>query len=571
MISKRLRAMEYYLKEDPKDRKIAYFSLEIGLKPEIPTYSGGLGVLAGDTIKSFADKGIPAVAVTLLYEKGYFHQELEDGNQKEVPVNWDKAKHLKLLDSRVNIKLEGRDILLQVWLYVVEGVKGNVVPVLFLDSNLEKNSEEDRALTRNLYGGDRRYRLLQEALLGIGGVRMLQALGHEDLEKYHMNEGHAALLTLELMNRHRQDLDKVREMCVFTTHTPVPAGHDSFEIDLAKSVLRDFTNVDELHHNNIIDHENKLNMTYLALHHSHYINGVAKKHGEVSKKMFPGYSIEAITNGVHAPSWVSDPMAKLFDKYIPSWRTDELTLRYALGLPKDKVWEAHQKAKKKLLDFVNQKMGTHMKEDVFTIGFARRAATYKRGNLIFTDRKRLLEIYKTAGKFQIIFGGKAHPHDGGGKEIIKNIWDNIQELKGKIDIVYLPNYEMFLGKLLTSGVDIWLNNPLRPREASGTSGMKAALNGVPQFSVLDGWWLEGHVEGMTGWAIGPRPSHVEEEVDQDKDIEDLYNKLEQQILPTYYKNQEKWKDIMKHCIGVNGSFFNTQRMIAQYVTNAYFK
>ena len=229
------------------------------------------------------------------------------------------------------------------------------------------------------------------------------------------------------------------------------------------------------------------------------------------------------------------------------------------------------KAKKKLIDFINDRTDSNMREDVFTIGFARRAATYKRGNLIFTDKERLLDIYKKVGKFQIIFAGKAHPNDGGGKEIIKNIWDSIQELKGKIDVVYLENYEIFLGKLLTSGVDIWLNNPLRPREASGTSGMKAALNGVPQFSVLDGWWLEGHVEGLTGWSIGPRPSHVEEEVDQSKDIDDLYNKLEKEILPTYYNNTEKWKNIMKHCIAFNGSFFNTQRMVAQYVTNAYFK
>ena len=563
--------MEYYLKEDPKERKIAYFSLEIGLKPEIPSYSGGLGVLAGDTIKTFSDLGIPAVAVTLLYQKGYFHQEIENGDQKEVPVNWHPEKHMRLLPGRVNIKLEGRDILIQAWLYEAKGISGSITPVLFLDTNLEQNSEDDRNLTSYLYGGDRRYRLLQESILGIGGVRMLQALGHDDIEKYHMNEGHAALLTLELMNKHKKHLDKVREMCIFTTHTPVPAGHDSFEVDLAKSVLRDFTNVDELHHNNIIDHEGKLNMTYLALHHSHYVNGVAQIHGEVSKKMFPGYSIEAITNGVHAETWVSKEMSKLYDKYIPSWKDDQYAIRYALRIPENEIWDAHMSAKERLLDFVKEKTGVKMDKDIFTIGFARRAATYKRGNLIFSDKKRLLDIYKKAGKFQIIFAGKAHPSDGGGKDIIKDIWNNMQELKGKIDIVYLDNYEMFLGKLLTSGVDVWLNNPLRPREASGTSGMKAALNGIPQFSVLDGWWLEGHVEDFTGWSIGPRPAHVEEEVDQGKDIEDLYNKLETKILPTFYNNPEKWREIMKHCIAFNGSFFNTQRMVGQYVTRAYFK
>lgn len=562
--------MEYYLKEDSDERKIAYFSLEIGLSPEIPTYSGGLGVLAGDTIKSFADKRVPAVAVTLVYEKGYFHQEINDGWQQEVPVHWDKSKHMRLLPNKANIRLEGRDILIQAWLYEVHGVTGHVVPVLFLDSNIEQNAEQDRGLTAQLYGGDNRYRLLQEALLGIGGVRMLQSLGHEKIEKYHMNEGHAALLTLELMNRHKYDLEAVRDMCVFTTHTPVPAGHDAFEVDLAQSVLRDFYNLDGLHHSHIIDDENKLNMTYLALHHSRHVNGVAKKHGEVSRKMFPGYSIEAITNGVHAGTWVSDFMAKVYDKNIPSWRTDQFTIRYALNLPKNEVWEAHQKAKQRLFKYVKEKTDVEMDPDVFTIGFARRAATYKRGNLIFSDKERLLNIYKKVGKFQIIFGGKAHPSDGGGKGIIKDINDCINELKGKIKIVYLENYEMFLGKLLTSGVDVWLNTPLRPREASGTSGMKAALNGVPHFSVLDGWWLEGHVEGLTGWAIGPRPKNVEDEIDQSQDIEDLYNKLEKNILPTYYKNPEQWKNIMLHTIAFNGSFFNTQRMVSQYVINAYF-
>ncbi|MFP4401434.1 MAG: alpha-glucan family phosphorylase [Candidatus Woesearchaeota archaeon] len=564
--------MEYYLKNDPKERKIAYFSLEIGLSPEVPTYSGGLGILAGDTIKSFADLNLPCVAVTLLYEKGYFHQEIDElGNQKEVPVNWDKSKHMRLLPNKVNVRLEGRDIMLQAWVYEVKGIKGSIVPVIFLDSNIEANNEGDRSLTSYLYGGDRRYRLMQEALLGIGGPRMLRSIGHDNLVKFHMNEGHAALLTLELMNRFKNDLEEVREACVFTTHTPVPAGHDSFEIDLARSVLRDFCNVDDLNHDNIIDHENKFNMTYLALHHANYVNGVAKKHGEVSRKMFPGYSIESITNGVHAGTWVSEPFAKLFDNYIKAWKTDNYNLRYALNMPSDKIWETHQAAKKRLIEFVNQRKGTKFKEDILTIGFARRAATYKRADLIFRDIKRLLKIHEKAGKFHIIFAGKAHPADGGGKDLIKKIHEDIKELKGKIEIVYLENYEMFLGGLLTSGVDVWLNNPMRPREASGTSGMKAAMNGVPSFSVLDGWWLEGHVEEMTGWSIGPRPTDVEAEVDESKDIEDLYEKLEKKIIPCYYRNPDKWKQIMKYSIAFNGSFFNTQRMVSQYVMNAYFK
>lgn len=563
--------MEYYLKNDPKERTIAYFSMEVGLAPEIPTYSGGLGILAGDTIKSFADLNLPVVAVTLLYEKGYFHQEIENGNQKEFPVEWDKTKHLRLLPNKVNVKLEGRDVLVQAWIKEVVGVKKNVVPVIFLDTDFEPNNEQDRGLTYQLYAGDRRYRLMQEAILGIGGPRMLQSLGHSEIEKFHMNEGHAALLTLELMNHYKGDLEEVRELCVFTTHTPVPAGHDAFEYEMAKNVLQDFYDLDDLRHNNIINDDNKLNMTYLALFHSNYVNGVAKIHGEVSQKMFPGYSINAITNGVHANTWVSEPFAKLYDSFIHSWRTDNYTLRYALGIPEQEIWEAHKLAKRNLFDFVKEKTGVSMEEDVLTIGFARRAATYKRADMIFTNKVRLREIYDKVGKFQIIFGGKAHPQDGGGKALIKNIYEDIQELKDKIKIVYLENYEMYLGKLMTSGVDVWLNNPLRPREASGTSGMKACLNGVLNFSVLDGWWLEGHVEGLTGWSIGPRPTNVEEEIDQDKDIEDLYVKLSEQIIPTYYKNPDKWKEMMKHSIAFNGSFFNTQRMVSQYVMNAYFK
>ncbi|MFP4656520.1 MAG: alpha-glucan family phosphorylase, partial [Candidatus Woesearchaeota archaeon] len=559
----------FYLDEEPDYRKIAYFSLEIGIRPEIPTYSGGLGILAGDTLKSFADLGEPVVGITLLYEKGYFHQEIKQGEQKEVPVNWKKEDHLHRLHTKISIRLEDRDIIIQPWLYMVEGYGGKKVPIIFLDSNIEQNSEEDRELTAYLYGGDKRYRLLQEAILGIGGVNILQTLGHS-IKKYHMNEGHSALLTLELMNKSNHNLEEVRESCIFTTHTPVPAGHDSFDIGLAKNVLKDFYDIESLHEDNMIDSEGELNMTYLALHHSSYVNGVAKKHGEVSRKMFPGHSIDAITNGVHAGTWVSEHMGEVFDKYIPSWRKDQYTIRYGMRIPKEEIWNAHLEAKKELIHFVNKHTKKELDPEVFTIGFARRAATYKRADLIFSDIKRLKSINKKTGKIQIIFGGKAHPNDQGGKDIIKHIIDCVDELKDEIKIVYLDNYEMYRGKLMTSGCDLWLNNPLRPREASGTSGMKAALNGVPQFSVLDGWWIEGHVEDFTGWSIGPMPNDVEEENDQEEDINDLYTKLEKKILPTFYRDRERWMEIMRHCIAFNGSFFNTQRMVDQY-TSIYFK
>ncbi|MFH1054889.1 MAG: alpha-glucan family phosphorylase [Candidatus Altiarchaeota archaeon] len=563
--------MKFYGKYNPRDRKVAYFSFEVGLSAEMPMYAGGLGILAGDTIKSFADLKVPAVALSLLNEKGYFYQEIdEDGNQKEVPVNWDFRKYMQLLPEKVTVRLEGRDILLQGWVCEVKGISGGLVPVIFLDSNVEGNNEEDQRLTSFLYGGDRRYRLKQGALLGIGGVRMLQALGHENLSAYHMNEGHSALLTLELMGRHNGDLDKVRDLCVFTTHTPVPEGHDSFDFSLAKSVLADFCDIDSLKHSNIIDKWNKLNMTYLALYHSRYINGVAKKHGEVTQKMFPGYSVDSITNGIHTATWVSDSMAHVFDKHIPFWKSDPYTLRNALNIPRGDLWDAHMGAKKKLLDFVNEHYHKSMEYDTLTIGFGRRATAYKRAHLIFSDTERLKRIVEKVGKIQLIFAGKAHPRDDNGKEAIRNIFKHIKNIEGSIKTVYMKNYEMYTAKLLISGCDVWLNTPKRPLEASGTSGMKAAANGVINFSVLDGWWLEGHIEGHTGWSIGPRPVDVEVETDDSADIKDLYNKLEKKIIPLYYKDRDWWTEMMAQNIALNGSFFNTHRMVSQYVMQAYF-
>ncbi len=563
--------MKHYRKFRPQERKVAYFSLEIGLKPEMPIYSGGLGILAGDTIKSFADLKVPAVGVSLLNEKGFFYQDLDEyGNQKELDVNWDHKQHMTLLRDRANVNLEGRDVAIRAWVHEVKGETGGIVPVIFLDTNIDSNNDFDRTLTSHLYGGDRKYRLMQEALLGIGGVRMLMLLDHDNLEAYHMNEGHSALLTLELMDRYEGDLEKVRDLCVFTTHTPVPAGHDTFNIDLARNTLVNFCDMDNLRHDSIIDYDNKLNMTYLALYHSKYVNGVAKRHGEVSRKMFPGYSIDAITNGIHTPTWVSDSMATVFDKYIPSWRTDPYTLRNALNIPRDDLWRAHDHAKIKLIDFVNKHYHQDMKTDVLTIGFARRAAAYKRADLLFSDIERLRKISKEVGEIQVIYGGKAHPMDGRGKEFIKKIFSWIKELKDEIKIVYVKNYEMYTAKLMVSGCDVWLNTPLRPMEASGTSGMKAAVNGVINFSVLDGWWLEGHIEGYTGWSIGPRPVDVEEAADQSQDVKDLYDKLENKVIPTYYEDLDWWREMMAQNIALNGSFFNTHRMVSQYVMQAYF-
>ncbi len=558
------------MSEEKIGTKIAYFSMEIGVDSLIPTYSGGLGILAGDTIKSCADLKVPMVAVTILYEKGYFDQKLDsEGNQQEFPVEWNPKDFLKPLPNKVSVKIENRTVAIQGWQYDVVGITGHTVPIIFLDTDLKENSEYDRGLNDYLYGGDQWYRLLQEIILGIGGVRMLHSLGYKGIKKHHMNEGHAAFLTLELLNERKRkeepvwDFDQVRELCVFTTHTPVPAGHDQFPYDLVKGALGDFFPFDVL---KMLAGEDKLNMTLLALNLSKYINGVAKKHGEVSQSMFPGYSIESITNGVHSATWACDSFKGLYDKYIPGWRNDPFSLRYALGIPRDEIWDAHQQVKNKLIDCVNKKTGAGMDYETFTMGFARRSATYKRSDLVFSDIDRLKKITEKAGKMQFIFAGKAHPQDWPGKELIKKIITASEQLKDQIKVVYLEDYNMELAKTLICGVDLWLNTPRKPQEASGTSGMKAAHNGVPSLSILDGWWIEGCIEGVTGWAIGS-PQDVESNDQQD--ASSLYDKLECTILRRFYINRDNWIHIMRHAIAINASFFNTHRMVQQYVLNSY--
>lgn len=545
---------------------VAYFSMEIALDNRMKTYSGGLGVLAGDFIKSAADLEVPIVAVSILSEKGYFKQKINDnGEQVEEPDLWDR-KILKKLKANVSVKIEGRDIKLAAWLYEVEGITECKVPVIFLDTDVEGNSDYDRSLNDYLYGGDDKYRIAQEIILGIGGVRMLEKLGYK-IKCYHMNEGHASFLTLELLNRIKRQKDaeaKVREKCVFTTHTPVASGHDRFDIELVKSIFGSFPcKIDEF-----IDKEGKFNMTLLGLHFSRHINGVAKKHGEVSHEMFPFYRIDYITNGVHSATWTSEPFAKLFDKHIEGWKSDSFALRYAIGIPEQEIWDAHQEAKKNLIDEVNKQTNAGMDLSSFTIGFARRATPYKRALLLFHDIERLKEIARKFGKIQIIYAGKAHPKDLAGKEFIKKINSMKLGMGENMSLVFLENYDMELAKVLVAGCDIWLNTPLRPLEASGTSGMKAAHNGVPSFSVLDGWWLEGHMEDLTGWSIGPREI-TKQDQDED-DANDLYEKLENKILQKF-QNRHQWAKIMKSTIAFNASFFNSQRMVTQYVLRSYFE
>jgi len=552
--------------------------MEIGLVDEVPTFSGGLGILAGDTLKSAAELNLPMVAVTLMARKGFFRQVLDaEGNQSEEPIDWDPAKVMRLLPDKVNITIEGRSVAVAAWCRdIVCPVTGWKVPVFYLDVHLPENDEQDRGLTDFLYGGDRAYRLKQEIILGIGGVLMLKALRLR-IKKYHMNEGHAALLTIELLRRFKRDIEsvwdekqvwdeeRVRELCVFTTHTPVEAGHDRFPYEMVTRILGEVISLDEMQK---LAGEDCFNMTYLAMNLSKYINGVAKKHGEVSRNMFPGYVIKAITNGVHSPTWVSPSFARLYDRYLPGWANEPEIFVRVDRVPSEEVWAAHMEAKKDIIDYVNKVSDVGMDCDTLTIGFARRATAYKRAEMLFADMERLRKI--GAGKLQIIYAGKAHPSDEGGKNIIREVFEKIKELKGEIKIVFLENYRIEIAKKLVAGVDVWLNTPMRPREASGTSGMKASHNGVLNFSVLDGWWIEGYIEGATGWSIGPEPTDSPIS-NYAADSEDLYKKLEEEIVPLYYNDREGWIRMMSSAIGKVAYYFNTHTMMRRYVTEAYIR
>jgi starch phosphorylase len=395
-----------------------------------------------------------------------------------------------------------------------------------------------------------------------------------------MNEGHAALLGLELLREEAasagrpaitwQDVEAVRAACVFTTHTPVPAGHDQFPMELVRQVLGTQNFSPDVDWRAIVCAGGRFNMTLMALSLSRYVNGVAKRHAEVTRSMFATYSIDAITNGVHAATWVSPHFADLFDRHIPDWRQDNFSLRYALSIPRDQVREAHTRAKRALIDYVRG-CGIMMDEGTLTIGFARRATAYKRADLLIRDPARLKAIASAGGDLQLIFAGKAHPDDAEGKHIIQRICASRHNLGPHVRIAYLEDYDVRVARTMTAGVDVWLNTPLPPMEASGTSGMKAALNGVPSLSVPDGWWIEGCIEGVTGWSIGTDHACAAgaPATDQSRDATLLYEKLEQSVLPIYYGDPARFLDMMVHCIALNGSFFNTHRMLQQYVTKAY--
>lgn len=556
----------------PSSGHVAYFSMEIAINPSMPTYSGGLGVLAGDTLRSAADLGVPLIAFTLIHRKGYFQQHLDSsGVQTEEVQPWDPSEFCTEEPARITVAIEDRIVTVRAWRYDLQGSSGHIVPIYLLDTDINENSGWDRGLTDHLYGGDTNYRLQQEIVLGMGGVRMASALGYR-VNVYHMNEGHAALLTLALLERQlgggplgaatEADIEQIRKMCVFTTHTPVPAGHDRFSIEQTVRILGADRSgrIEKLG----CFRDGLLNMTLLALRFSRYANGVALQHAKVSRDMFPEFTIHSITNGVHAPTWISEPVQKMLDEHIPTWRTDNLYLRNSIDLPESAFLTAHARAKEALLAEVGSRTGLVFDPRVLTLGFARRAATYKRANLMFTYPERLQQIAEAAGGLQIIYAGKAHPQDGPGKAIVQKVIEDAARISNdKLRIVYLENYAWDLGAVLTAGVDVWVNNPRRPYEASGTSGMKAAMNGVPSLSILDGWWIEGCIEGVTGWAIEDGASDEEE-------ANALYSKLESAVVPLFLEAPEKWARLMRSTLAFNGSYFNTNRMVRQYTRNAYY-
>ena len=535
-------------------RRIAYLSMEIEVDPRVPSYSGGLGVLAGDSLRACADLRIPIVAVSLLYRAGYFAQELDaEGGQHERPVAWRPEDLLRPRPETVDVAIEGRTVRVRAWEWIVRGLGGFEVPVFFLDTDLPQNTEWDRALTGSLYGGDAWYRLAQEVVLGIGGVRMLRALGFTAVRKIHLNEGHAALAAWELLRSAdvAAGFEDVRRTCVFTTHTPVSAGHDRFPTAMVRRMLGPAEPYTVLE---MLGGTNELDMTRLGLNLSGFVNGVAIRHQEVTAEMFPGYPIRQVTNGVHSRAWTCESFRELFDRNIPGWSGDPATLRHALAIPADEIWAAHLVAKQRLLALVRQRTGRSLDPQPLTIGFARRAAAYKRGDLVFTDIDRLRRIAAAAGPVQLVFAGKAHPNDAAGKEMIRRIVAYGRQLAGEIPVVYIPDYDVEVAAALVAGVDVWLNTPEPPLEASGTSGMKAAHNGVPSLGTLDGWWIEGHIEGVTGWAA-------------DGAVQ-LHDQLERAVLPAF-RQRDAWCSIMKNCIALNASFFNTHRMVQQYATSAY--
>ena len=607
---------------DNKNDLIAYFSAEYGLDQILAIYSGGLGILSGDHLKSASDLGVPLVAVGLLYKNGYFNQKINGYGIQETEYNEISIENLPLKrvknenneDVMVTLRLPKKELHIKAW-------KVNVgrVELYLLDSDIDENNQEYRQITKTLYGGDQEMRIQQEIVLGQGGVAMLKALG-KDPTVYHMNEGHSSFLILELIYglmkekkiSFKMARDIVSSKTVFTTHTPVPAGNDIFPLSLVEKYFKDFWNKLGISKQEFLQMGMKpneqldigFNMGILALKVAGKKNGVSKLHGAVSRELFgevwPEIAanespITYVTNGIHTCSWLSPYLKELYNKYlIPYWQDkiyDDEIWKKINDIPDDKLWNAHQQRKEKMLAMVKESTINRLRRcgyryneimqivseldvNTLTIGFARRFATYKRATLIFKDLERITQIFNNKNcKIQIVFAGKAHPADKEGQDLIKYIHEISMKPQFKGKVFLLENYNLAKSKYLISGVDVWLNNPRRPMEASGTSGQKAAVNGVINFSVLDGWWAEGY-NSKNGWTIGDNSEYTDYEVQDKVDSQSIYNTLENKIIPMYYDKDKngistKWVKTMKEAIISSGGKFSTSRMLTDYVDNLY--
>lgn len=563
--------------ERPADFLVAYFSAEFGLDQSLPTYSGGLGVLAGDHLKSASELGVPLVAVGLFYSRGYFRQRLDDSDRQceRYPRNDNARLPMTLVPMAPTVLLADDDdnlvpIRIGVW-----RVKVGRISLYLLDTKVEGNPDWARDVTNTLYGGDRRNRLRQELVLGVGGVRVLRELGLAPTV-FHMNEGHSAFLQIERLRELVEDqgvecdeaIERLRASTVFTTHTPVPAGNEVFDLELVRlNFGRFFDEFADL--GKVSPDDETFGMTPFALRTSAHANGVSELHGAVSREMWHelGVPITSITNGVHVRTWLSGELEGLLGVTAPN-------LERALDIPAEDLWAAHRAAKARLFEFITRTRGTpELDPDALTIGFARRFATYKRAGLLFSQPERLAKLLAdTKRPVQILLAGKAHPADEAGKDVIQGVAEFARSADGAGHVVFLQDYEMTLARRLVQGVDVWLNTPRRPMEASGTSGMKAALNGVLNCSILDGWWAEGYSPAR-GFAIG---DESEAETDEEQDAADadaLFAVLEEQVLPAYYDREDglpsRWIELMRHSIAELGTRFSTNRMVIEYVDRLY--
>jgi glycogen phosphorylase len=570
-----------------KSPNIAYFCMEFGLHESFQIYSGGLGILAGDHIRSAGDLKLNFVGVGLFYKNGYFTQSIVSGSQVASWPNYSKQPlPVRLLTSDddkpviITVPFKNGILHAQVWT-----LKIGFSTLYLLDTDLPENTEEQKSLTASLYGGDQRRRIAQEMLLGIGGVRVLEAINKKP-DVYHLNEGHAAFLLLELWIRAMHDglspkkaWESMEEKCVFTTHTPVPAGHDQFYWDLVNEYLGPYRDEQGIAKGAFMnsgridtqDLSSPLSMTVLGLRGSRKANGVSKLHGEVSREMFPvlGKDITHITNGVHPTSWLAPEMADLFNEYLPGWQkewTNQDFWTQVDNIPYNELWETRKKLRSKLITEARRILRFPvLNENHLTIGFARRFATYKRGALIFSDTDRLEAILQQGT--QLIFAGKAHPADIPGQKVLATVTKFSRDSRFRGQVVFIPDYNMHIGRLMTQGCDVWLNNPRRPREASGTSGQKVSLNGGLNLSSLDGWWPEAF-DGGNGWGIGDNEDWINLKAQDQSDVNSLYSTLEEDVLPAF-ADPKIWTTKMKHAITTCAPVYNTHRMVLDYLQKMY--